>query len=127
MPKKIEDALGELISCGITPILAHPERNPTLRRKLDLVESLISMGCLAAVTGNALSGFWGGDIRKVAETMLRQELAHFLVSDGHNLNYRPVVLAEAEKAAARIIGRERARELVWTNPASIVQGEPVPA
>jgi protein-tyrosine phosphatase len=127
MPKTIEDALGELISSGIMPILAHPERNPTLRRKLDLLESLISMGCLAGITGNALSGFWGGDVQKVAETMLRQGLAQFLVSDGHNLKHRPVVLAEAERAAARIIGRERAHELVWTNPALIVQGEPVSA
>lgn len=127
MPKQLEDALGELISCGITPILAHPERNSTLRRRMDLMESLISMGCLAAVTGNALSGFWGAEVRKAVETMLRQGLAQFLVSDGHNLNYRPVVLAEAQRAAARIVGRERAHELVWANPGSVVHGEPVPA
>jgi len=127
MPRRIEDALGELISCGITPILAHPERNSLLRRRLDLMEGLISMGCLAALTGNSLLGFWGAEARKAAETMLRRGLAQFLVSDGHNPQYRPPVLAEAMRAAARIVGRERAHELVWTNPALAVQGGPVPA
>jgi protein-tyrosine phosphatase len=126
-PKQLEDTLGELISCGITPILAHPERNSTLRRRIDLMEGLISMGCLAAVTGNALSGFWGSEIRKAAEAMLRQGLVQLLTSDGHDPRYRPVLLAEAQRAAARIVGRESAHELVWANPGTVLQRPPVPA
>ena len=127
MPNQLQDALGELISLGVTPILAHPERNPLLKRRFDLLEEWISMGCLSAITGNSLLGFWGGEIRKITESMLRDGLTHFIVSDGHDPKTRPVLLGDALAAAAKVIGHKRALELVLGNPASVVQGEPVAA
>jgi protein-tyrosine phosphatase len=127
MPKQLEDTLGELISLGITPILAHPERNPLLRRRFDLLEEWIAMGCLSAITGNSLLGFWGGDIRKITDSMVRAGLVHLIVSDGHDPKTRPVILKDALAAAGKLIGRERAHDLVWANPSSVLQGESVPA
>lgn len=127
MPKQVEDALGELISCGLSPILAHPERNSLMKRRLDLLEAWIEMGCLAALTGNSLLGFWGSDTKKIAETMLKKGLVHFLVSDGHNPERRPPILAQAVKAASAIVGAKRARDLVLANPLSVVQGDSVAA
>lgn len=127
LPKQVENALGEVISCGLSPILAHPERNALIKRRLDLLEAWVDMGCLSAVTGNSLLGFWGPDIKKAAETMLRKNLVHFLVSDGHNPERRPPVLAQAVRAASAIVGQKRAHDLVWANPLSVVQGEPVAA
>jgi protein-tyrosine phosphatase len=127
LPKQSEDALSELISFGITPILAHPERNPLLRRRLDVLEEWISMGCLSAITGNSLLGFWGEDIRKATDAMLRAGLVHFIVSDGHDLKARPVILADALAVASRIIGTREARRLVWGNPASVLEDRAVAA
>ena len=127
MPKQVEDALDELISIGLTPILAHPERNPHMRRSPELLERWIGMGCLSALTGNSLTGFWGNDIKRAAESMLRDGLAHFLVSDAHDPSSRPPVLADALSAASKIIGSKRAHELVWANPSSVVQNETVVA
>ena len=127
LPKQVESALGEVISSGLSPILAHPERNPLLRRRFDLLEAWIEMGCLSAVTGNSFLGFWGASVKKDAETMLRKGLVHFLVSDGHNTERRPPILAEAVRAASGIAGSKRVHDMVWANPLSVVQGAPVAA
>jgi protein-tyrosine phosphatase len=127
LPQQLQNALEELISLGIVPILAHPERNPLLRRRVDLLEDWISLGCLSAITGNSLLGFWGGEIRKATETILRAGLAHFIVSDGHDPSSRPVVLSEALAAAGKLIGAKQAHGLVWSNPSSVVQGDAIAA
>lgn len=125
LPKQVEDALNELLSVGLTPILVHPERNSLLRRRPDVLEEWISIGCLAALTGDSLLGFWGIDTRKAAETMLRQGLVQIMASDGHDPERRPPVLSEALKAAGKIVGSKRAHQLVWENPSAVVQGDPV--
>ncbi len=122
LPKQTEDVLSEFISMGIVPILAHPERNPLLRRRIDLLKEWVEMGCLSAVTGNSLGGFWGVEIKKVSETMLKQNLVHFLVSDAHDPERRVPLLAAALHAASKLIGKQAAHELVWENPAAVLAG-----
>ena len=125
MPNRVEDALGELISLGLVPILAHPERNSLMRRRQDLLKNWVAMGCLAAITGNSLTGSWGTETRKIAEKMLRDSLAHFLVSDGHDPSVRPPMLSEALKAATKLVGSKQAHELVWANPLSAVRDQAI--
>ncbi len=110
---------------GIVPIIAHPERNPILQRRPEIVLDWIELGCLVQVTANALTGFWGVRPQKVAAWLLKNGAVHFLASDAHDPVHRTPRLSQARQAAAAIVGEERARFLVEDNPRSVVLGEPL--
>jgi protein-tyrosine phosphatase len=125
LPQQIDNALSELLSLGLVPIIVHPERVPLIQRQVELLEEWVSYGCMSALTGNALTGFWGSTCKKMAETILKKDLTHVITSDAHDPAKRPPVLAKASKAAARIVGEQRAEELVTGNPEAIVRGEAI--
>jgi len=112
---------------GIVPIIAHPERNPILQRKPELVLEWIEVGCLVQVTANSLTGFWGVRPQKVAAWLLKNGGVHFLASDAHDPVYRMPGLSKARQAAAAIVGDEQARFLVEDNPRAVVLGESMPS
>ena len=112
---------------GIVPIIAHPERNPILQRRPEIVLEWIHVGCLVQVTANALTGFWGARAQKVAAWLLKNGGVHFLASDAHDSLRRTPQLSKARQAAAIIVGEEQARFLVEDNPRAVVLGEPLPS
>ncbi len=124
-PNQNEEGLHELRGLGLIPVLAHPERNTFLRNQVELLEEWTEAGCLSAITGNSLTGFWGQEIRQRAEMMLKRGLVHCIVSDGHDPVRRPLVLSAGVAAAAKIVGEEAARALAVDNPGRIVDGLPL--
>jgi len=118
-PQYTENTLSELLSLGLIPIIGHPERIPLLVRRMDLLEQWLSYGCLAAVTGNSFDGFWGPVAKKYCEMIVKKGLVHAIVSDAHHPERRPLVLAKAKKAAAKLVGAAHAERLVTQNPAAI--------
>jgi len=125
LPRQNEEGIQELMSRGLVPVIAHPERNRLFYRHHDLLIEWISIGCISAITGNSLTGFWGSEVRSQAEQLLKKNLVHCIVSDGHDPVRRPLSLTEGVAAASRIVGTERAREMVFDNPERIVSGQPL--
>jgi protein-tyrosine phosphatase len=123
LPTHMNNALSEFISLGLLPIIAHPERNMLLQRRIDLVEEWISFGCLTQITAGSLTGFWGPGPRKACETLLKKNLVHVIASDAHDSGRRSPELSSSRKAAAKIVGNKQATTLVSEFPAAIVRGE----
>lgn len=120
LPQQTENALSELISLGLVPILAHPERLPLFQGRVSLLEEWVSFGCLTAITSSALTGFWGREAKKLSETLLKKDLVNVLVSDAHDAEKRPPLLEGGRRAAAKIVGEKNATDLVSRNPLAIV-------
>jgi protein-tyrosine phosphatase len=116
----------QLMGTGITPILTHPERNPLLQRNPRQVMEWVKQGALVQVTGNALTGRWGGVAKKAAQFLVKQHAVHVLASDAHSLKDRPPVLAAARDEMAKLAGQEAAKAMVEDNPRAIVSGRPIP-
>jgi tyrosine-protein phosphatase YwqE len=53
------DVLFQLFLNGITPVLAHPERNLALQRNPDILSDLVTMGCLVQLTAMSITGELG--------------------------------------------------------------------
>lgn len=123
LPTHMNSVLSEFISLGLLPIIAHPERNSLLQRRIDLLEEWISFGCLTQITAGSLTGFWGPGPKKACETLLKKNLVHVIASDAHDSGRRSPVLSESRKAAAKIVGDKHATALVSEIPAAIVRGE----
>lgn len=108
---------------GVTPILAHPERNRQLMKHPSLLEKWIEAGALVQITGSSLMGFFGNTIREFSAELLRRRMVHFVASDSHNSGQRGPVLSEARDIVSSIVGPEETREIFVESPSRVLRGE----
>jgi protein-tyrosine phosphatase len=122
-PLALDSSVSGLVRRGITPLLAHPERNPEVQERPARIEALVEAGALVQVTAASLDGRLGRAPERTARRLLELSLVHTLASDAHGPHIREGGLA----AAAGAVGDDvLARYLTREAPAAIVAGEPVP-
>ena len=128
MPPGSREELFQLKLNDITPILAHPERNPIFQHQPELLSDLISMGCLIQITAMSITGRFGQEAMECAHMLLKNRLSHVIATDAHSPDSRPPILSPAVEASARILGNlKEARAMVNDRPKAILAGEPVKA
>jgi len=118
----VDESLAYLLSAGIRPVLAHPERTSLFRRGWKRVTEWVRNGCLVQITAHSLLGHFGPEARKFSCELLRRNLVHFVGSDAHDCDKRPPLLKEAYRYVARHHGEQRAAQLFIRNPAAAVAG-----
>jgi protein-tyrosine phosphatase len=122
-PLDISDRFFELRASGITPVLAHPERNTDVQQRPELLEPLVATGTLVQVTAGSVDGRLGRRARDCAAALLARDLVHLFASDGHG----PSVRAIGMRAAADTLGDEDlARWLTVDIPRAIVDDTKLP-
>ncbi len=126
VPAQLGDCFFRLGSCGLTPILTHPERNPILQQTPQRVLEWAEQGCLVQVTASSLTGLWGERPEIIARWLLDRSAVHILASDAHDTKRRIPNLSAARAVAEKIVGPEYAEALVDGNPGAIVKGMPIP-
>ncbi len=126
IPEQIEQALYEIQVAGLTPILTHPERNPVIARKPELLNQWVSRGCLVQVTAQSYTGGFGRGAARLSEMWLDQNLIHFFATDAHDLKFRPPVLSACHKKLAAAKDEALAELLLSKNPQAVIQGVPLP-
>lgn len=89
IPKYTRDLIYALLTAGITPIIAHPERNRVIAENPSNLEQIIRDGALAQITAGSLAGLFGKAVQKRSMKFVRSNLIHTYGSDVHNLNTRP--------------------------------------
>lgn len=122
LPAHVTHYLSRLVSNGLVPIIAHPERYPMIQRNIDLMEDWVGFGCVSAITAPSLAGPNGSSHYKLSEVLLKRNLVHIISTDAHDTKRRLPILSEARKAAAKIVGRKRAEALVVENPLTVIRG-----
>ena len=127
MPRYTESVVFELLTLGVTPILAHPERNRDLARDPRLLHRLVERGCLVQLSTGSIRGRFGREAERAARAFLREDLVHFLGTDAHGADHRRPLMAAAAAKAAEICGPEKARALVEENPRRLLDGLPIPS
>jgi protein-tyrosine phosphatase len=126
LPATVMQDVLSLQSCGMVPIITHPERIPPLMKNPEMVLRLLEQGCLVQVTANAITGSWGQRSQKVAEWLLERQAVHVVASDCHDPVRRRPIMSEARDAIAELAGGDVADALVTHNPEAIVEGKPIP-
>src|SRR4030043_635112 len=66
-----------LMSEGVQPIIAHPERNSVFAQNPDLLFNLIGMGALAQANSGSFTGIYGRQAADVVVRFLEWNLIHF--------------------------------------------------
>jgi protein-tyrosine phosphatase len=122
-PLALSEHVFDLATRGLTPVIAHPERNAEVQLSPERLETLVEMGALVQVTAASLDGRLGRQARKAAVRLVEVGLAHLLASDAHGREIRDAGLA----AAADAIGdRLLARWLTHDVPHAIAARTPIP-
>ena len=126
VPSMANDVLSELISGGMIPVIAHPERNHELATNLHRLYELIDMGCLSQITTSSYSGYYGDKLVEQSRAIIQHNLAHILASDVHHIQHRPMNVQASFKRLVGDFGQETAAYFL-NNARDIFNGDPVQA
>lgn len=124
--RNLGETLYELRQAGMTPILTHPERNPTLQRDPERLREWMRAGLLCQVTCQSVTGQMGKAAEKMAHQLLADRWVHFLSTDAHDPIRRSPRMTEAREWVARKHGADYANLLCVANPTAVWDGQPLP-
>ena len=125
VPPLIEQPLYRMQLEGWVPVLAHPERNTVFQARPDALAELLDHGVKTQVTAGSLTGEFGSQARKAAETFLRRRLVHFVATDAHNTTKRPPRMREPRAVLDEFVGSDVAHALTVRNPRAVVENRPL--
>jgi protein-tyrosine phosphatase len=122
-PLGLADSLFSLRASGITPVLAHPERNAEVQSSPGKLVQLVESGVLVQVTAASMDGRIGKRAQECGLTLVGEGLAHLIASDAHHASVRAVGMAAAAKAVG---GGALGKWLTWDVPAAIIGDTAIP-
>jgi protein-tyrosine phosphatase len=126
IPENMDHVFYDLQVAGLVPILTHPERNPVLHRKPEMVYQWVTRGCLVQITAQSLTGNFGSTAQRLSEMWLARNLVHFFASDAHNTTRRPPLLSLCYDRIAADKGKDEAERLLLCNPGAVIEDKPLP-
>lgn len=121
-PIALLPTIARLGSAGLTPLLAHPERNSSVQERPERLAAAIGAGALAQVTSASLEGRLGRRAQAAARRLLELGLVDVIASDSHGAEVRSFGL---RAAAESLDDPGLARYLTVEAPAAIVAGRPL--
>jgi protein-tyrosine phosphatase len=95
-------------SCGLVPLLGHPERADAVVADPELAHRLHACGWLLQVNSSSLLGRHGPAREEAGWMLVEERLCHAVASDGHRQT-RPPFLDEAYEVVKARIGSEADR------------------
>lgn len=125
IPHYTDQVFFELQVLGITPVLAHPERNKALSAEPERILAWAKKGILFQLNLRSLSGHYGPQARQLAELMLNSDLIHVIGSDAHRVSGSELTYSEGLQSIKKIVGETRYQELTRHNPQTILEGNPL--
>lgn len=125
-PDTFGDVFFRIMTAGVTPVITHPERNPSLVSRPSPLIEWVRIGCLLQVTAASLCGHFGHRAEALSRALVRGNYAHIIASDAHNLHSRPPAMKPAFDLLKNDFGQETAERLCIHNPRAVFLGETLP-
>ena len=119
VPLGAEQFVRRLMTAGIRPVVAHPERNRMVMDHPERIRSLVDEGCALQLTAGSLLGDFGQRAQATAQALLDAGWVQAVASDAHNLSGRRPRMKPAAQWLTRHYGAEAARQLTVGGPASL--------
>lgn len=125
MPNYTEEIIFELKLMGITPIIAHPERNKAISENPNMLVKYIDMGALCQINSGSITGKFGKETMETALDLIKHDMTHIVASDGHSMRGRKPSLKSAYEKIMGLYGEEKAKELFYVNTQKIIEGKEI--
>jgi protein-tyrosine phosphatase len=126
VPPNIEMTIFQILNTGITPVIAHPERNMRIQERPEILADLVQRGAFAQLDAGSLTKSFGPEPYQTAKRIVEAGLAHFIATDAHHEDRRRPILSTAVGVAADLGGIEYARAMVLANPTALIQDRAIP-
>ena len=97
IPVGTDRLAGLMLDRGITPLIAHPERNKAVMEQPSRLETLRRMGCRFQLTAGSVIGEFGSKAHATARHLLDAGWADVVASDAHNLSGRKPRMSAARQ------------------------------
>lgn len=97
IPVGTDRLAGLMLERGITPLIAHPERNKAVMEQPSRLETLRRMGCRFQLTAGSVIGEFGSKAHATARHLLDAGWADVVASDAHNLSGRKPRMSAARQ------------------------------
>ncbi len=123
IPSYTEKVLFELQLQGLTPIIAHPERNLAVIRDPARIEAFIEKKVPIQITANSLKGTL--PVRRAVEYFLNKNLASFVATDAHGSEIRRPLFSKYIKVIDDRYGTDMTNNLCNTNPSLLIANEEI--
>lgn len=86
-PNQIDKLFFEFLTQGYKPVLAHFERYAFLFGSIDKAQEWREMGINIQMNFNSLSGHYGPEVKKQAESLVDRKLIDFVATDCHRMDH----------------------------------------
>lgn len=123
-PMHLLDTIFRLRTTGLTPVLAHPERNDRIQRSPGLLGECLDAGAVAQATAASLDGGFGRASRIAFSRQLSLGRISVLASDAHAHRHSSWTVASAAASLRRRMSEKDVDLLVRVNPERLLSGEP---
>lgn len=85
------ETLFSILERGYQPVLAHPERYTYFYSDPSVYKKLADQGCELQVNVLSLTSYYGENVNKMAEWLLRHDLISFLGTDAHRMQHLEMI------------------------------------
>ena len=92
------ETLFKIIEKGFQPVLAHPERYTYFYSDPSVFKKLSDQGCELQVNILSLGGYYGDNVHKMADWLLKHNLITFLGTDAHRMQHLDLI-SKGDKAS----------------------------
>lgn len=121
----IKSLLFDIISAGITPILAHPERYIVYYKDFSFFKELKEMGVLLQLNFPSLFGLYGNHAKYMSKKLLKMHLIDFIGSDIHHPDDRYELLEKFTKKVNKLVEEEYLKKIMEDNFTKVIADEQI--
>jgi len=119
----LEEIICELLSNGIIPIIAHPERYSYVQKNPKILQKFIEKGVLFQANYGSIIGKYGKEAERTVKKLLKNDMIHVFGTDSHRNNSTYTQMVQILKKITKLIGKDKIELLSNINPQKIIENK----
>lgn len=124
VPYYTEKLVYDIQMKGLTPIIAHPEKNIELMEASEQLYQLVKKGACVQLSAGSIVGYFGKRTRKFSFDLIEANLAHFIASDAQDKKSGAFPLNEAYTIIEKKFGTD-IKENFIENAELVIEGDSI--